>query len=61
MKKPNKLLTNQHLLKHYKNNFSLAEEAIALAYSRLDNGMEFDLQKVLNDAAKEHEQEEVSQ
>ena len=59
MKKPNKLLTNQHLLSHYKNNFNLAEEAIALAYSRLKNGQEFDLQKVLSAVAKEQEQEDV--
>lgn len=57
MKKPNKLLTNQHLLKHFKNNFSLAEEAIAIAYQRLETGIEFDLQKVLNDAVKIHDEQ----
>ena len=51
MKKPKKLLTNEHLLKEYHNNFSLAEAAIALAYSDLEKDKGFSLKRVLDDVS----------
>lgn len=61
MKKPNKLLTNEHLLKDLPNNFALAEAAIEVAHNLLEAGHTFNLQKVLNSVVKAKEIEtEVS-
>ena len=57
MKKPSKLLTNEHLLKGVSNTFALADEAIQIAYKKLENGQEFDLQRVLNEVVKAHDHE----
>ncbi len=51
MKKPKKLLTNEHLLKEFHNNFSLAEAAIEAAYKDLAKGKGFSLKKVLDEVS----------
>jgi len=58
MKKKKKPLTNEHLLKDLPNNFSLAEEAMHIAYNDLEMGREFSLQGVLNGVGKCHQKTE---
>ena len=59
MKKPNKLLTNEHLLERKENNFALAEAAIQIAYKNIEMGKGFSLQGVLNEVVKTNNPEEV--
>ncbi len=59
MKKPKKLLTNEHLLKEFNNNFSLAEAAIEVAYKDLAKEKGFSLKKVLEDVAHTRKKEVV--
>ena len=59
MKKPTKLLTNEHLLENQENNFSLAEAAIEKARKDIEQGREFSLQGVLDDVLKAQKPEEI--
>ena len=59
MKKPNKLLTNEHLLEKKMNNFALAEAAILIAYKNIEMGKGFSLQGTLNEVAKTISSEEI--
>jgi hypothetical protein len=59
MKKPIKLLTNEHLLVKKMNNFALAEAAILVAYKNVEMGRGFSLQGTLNEVAKNISSEEV--